>query len=422
MPKRTKKSKIAPIEPEMEEKIDAEADRGGRRHHEPRSLCGEPSRTIGYRSLSHAVSIYRKIALTFVFLTGALLILVIYFALSKAEIVVTPAPQELKAEFWATVEKEPLRGEATSGLVFEREVNGVKKFLASAGEGVKAPTTVTGEVTISNKTGRHQILVATTRLLSPEGILFRLKKQAVIPAGASVTAEVYADKVGTASAIPPTKFTIPGLPRDLQDDIYAESLEKFTGGEATLAAITEEAADKAALELAAELRDDVVAGLRKETGAKRFSGEVFKAEIVEREVSPALGTVAPGGEVRIRVRLQAVFYEREKILVLGQAHLEEQLKADKRLKEIASDKMTVTVETVEAQKGTARLKIILIGKAVISSSSPLFDKARLAGEPLATIKEKMLQSSDIERVEINIRPFWAPKMPVLKDHIEVIIR
>src|SRR3989338_2595118 len=65
----------------------------------------------------------------------------------------------------------------------------------------------TGTVKIYNNLSFAQALVATTRLLSQEGVLFRLKSAVTIPAGGSVDAPVYADLPGVSGDIKPTRFT-----------------------------------------------------------------------------------------------------------------------------------------------------------------------------------------------------------------------
>ena len=73
-------------------------------------------------------------------------------------------------------------------------------------------------------------MVATTRLLTSEGVLFRLKDRVNVPAGGEIEVEVYADQSGIASEIGPSQFTIPGLRTDLQKLIYAVSKESMKGG------------------------------------------------------------------------------------------------------------------------------------------------------------------------------------------------
>lgn len=110
-----------------------------------------------------------------------------------------------------------------------------------------------GVVVITNTTTSDQPLVATTRLLSKEGVLFRLREPVVVPSGGEVEARVYADVAGAAGNAEPTTFTIPGLPLAQQAQVYAASTEAFTGGirtEIYWSKEVQEATKQAALEKA----------------------------------------------------------------------------------------------------------------------------------------------------------------------------
>ncbi len=85
-----------------------------------------------------------------------------------------------------------------------------------------------------------QKLVASTRIQSPEGLIFRIKKDIIIPGSeiirdkivpGQVEAEVVADEQGSKYNIGLAEFQVPGFrgtPRF--DSIYARSLAPFTGG------------------------------------------------------------------------------------------------------------------------------------------------------------------------------------------------
>ncbi len=80
-----------------------------------------------------------------------------------------------------------------------------------------------------------QSLVATTRLESPEGKVFRLVKSITVPGKTSspgaIEVEVVADQAGESSNIEPTTFTIPGFKgSDKFDKFSGKSLKAMTGG------------------------------------------------------------------------------------------------------------------------------------------------------------------------------------------------
>ena len=105
-----------------------------------------------------------------------------------------------------------------------------------------------------NDSSISQPLVATTRLLTADGILFRMKKGATVPANGTVEVDVYADKSGKASEIGPSKFTIPGLNEARQKVVWAESIKPMVGGVRQFGVIGSEDIKEAEGEMLAELK------------------------------------------------------------------------------------------------------------------------------------------------------------------------
>jgi hypothetical protein len=113
------------------------------------------------------------------------------------------------------------------------------------------PVTVTGTATDSSSSTTEkargtvviyndyssdaQSLVATTRLESPEGKIFRLVKSITVPGKTSspgaIEVEVVADQAGEGSNIQPSTFTIPGFKgSDKFDKFSGKSLKAMSGG------------------------------------------------------------------------------------------------------------------------------------------------------------------------------------------------
>ncbi len=96
--------------------------------------------------------------------------------------------------------------------------------------GASLPGRAHGEVTLINTSAHSQPLVATTRIVSANGVLFRLSRAVTVPAHGKATAEIMADEVGEAGDVDPGRFTIPGLSSSLQRVIYGQSTEAMRGG------------------------------------------------------------------------------------------------------------------------------------------------------------------------------------------------
>ncbi len=195
-----------------------------------------------------------------------------------------------------------------------------------------------GEVTISNSSGVPQQLVATTRLQTADGKLFRLQRAVTVPANGSVTGSVLADEAGAQYAIGPSSFTIPGLNPSRQQQVTAASSQAFTQKAAgrglteaqlaearsrALAAITaklspllkaslfenESLTDEAVTTTALELATDAEAGDEVTSvtfaGTVRVSATLFNEQELRRRAAAAAGAGANAGTVRYAVQRAA---------------------------------------------------------------------------------------------------------------------
>src|SRR3989338_4000025 len=167
---------------------------------------------------------YRRIALTLIVLVVCALLAVLYLSTVQAVIHVESTQEPVTTEFVANVFATPTRPTDVKGQVISGSLGKTQSFTPTGTSSKTVEDISTGTVKIYNNLSFAQSLVATTRLLSQEGVLFRLKSAVTIPAGGSVDAPVYADLPGVSGDIKPTRFTIPGLSEVRQASVYAESL------------------------------------------------------------------------------------------------------------------------------------------------------------------------------------------------------
>lgn len=164
---------------------------------------------------------HKNIAYSFFTLTIIALLLTIFGlvqGLYQAKIIISAKRHTIETTFNATFGAKILQEN------LEAEETFIPKTVVSMED------FATGEVTIINNSAQNQALVANTRLLSPDKLLFRLTTKINVPSYQKIRANVRADKPGQEYEISPTKFTIPGLSPILQTKIYAESKEPMAGG------------------------------------------------------------------------------------------------------------------------------------------------------------------------------------------------
>ncbi len=392
------------------------------------------AKTKTSRKQETPVSFYRKIAFVFVALVGVLAILAAYFVLSRAEITVTIAKEPVSVDFIAdlkeTVSENPAGpsvavpgAAAISGKVAEMTVSGSKEYPTSGKK--TAEGEAGGTVTIFNNYNKNQPLVATTRLLSPEGLLFRLKNRVDVPAGGKVpNVEVYADPPSDAAAkLGPTKFIIPGLWAGLQDKIYAQSFSSMHGGTGEVQFVTQTDLDNAYNDLTEELSGQVMENLKKEMpSAGEILGKVVIKEISEKRSTLKAGATGDKFTVNLKMKVVGVVFYRRDIEKLAHDQLNIKVPTDKELVNVNYNDLTFLVEKYDIKSGEANIMVHLAGEMALKADSQIFDKDKFIGFSKEKIIQYLSIYPEIERITIKFSPFWVKKVPQMKSNIKIIIK
>jgi len=366
--------------------------------------------------INASLRLYRRIAVGFVLLVAIVLGIVLYVSTVQATIRISPVTQTLSAEVLLDVVPTPTRENEIRGTLVSGKLNRTETFQPS-GEGAKeVEGTARGTVTIYNTSTSAQALVATTRLLSPDGILFRIDSAVNVPAGGSAEVAVHADLPGKTGDIGPTRFTIPGLSAALQELIYAESTKAFTGGFAKVAVISQGDIDRAAADLKAKLEEDGKAMLRQEVG-EGLAGESFTSEVLEMTTSVVAGSEAASFDVSLTVQVIGVFFDRDAAGVIALRELYEKLGPGREFVDVNEDGLQATVEKYDVVTKAVNVRVYVDGLAAVSTTSASLDPARFVGKTEEEVREMLVAEGIAKDVEIEFVPSWAKRVPTLKDHI-----
>jgi hypothetical protein len=141
------------------------------------------------------LNIYRKIALSFIVIVAVLIGVIFYFTLSFAYVTVYPKGQDIKTDFNFIVVEDANAVKPDDGIFLGKIVDQTQeaeKIFSATGSKVLEGDTL-GKVKIFNNLDRSQVLIATTRLLTADNILFRIKNRVEVPARGSVDTVAYPD-------------------------------------------------------------------------------------------------------------------------------------------------------------------------------------------------------------------------------------
>lgn len=364
--------------------------------------------------------IYRKIAVSFVVLTVLLLGIIVFFSLAKGTVLITPKKELKSAEFLVTVKEAPAEG---SGMIkgrYEETVVEEEGQFEATGATEKSGRSG-GTVTLTNTTSASQPLVATTRLLSADGILFRMKKAATVPAKGSVDVEVYADATGSASDIASAKFTIPGLNAVKQALIYGESKSAMTGGAQTFRSVTGDDLEKAKIEVVEKATKKIQADFEKSPEAA-LGGVVIQSEVVSLTTDAKKGDERQTFSVKAQAKAQIVAYDKAALVALAQEKVAQNVPADRDLVAFHRDTMVVRFKQVNKETGEVQLQVYADAEVRINPKSPILDPVKIAGM-LPEEAVQYLKSFDaVEQVEIRLFPSWQKRIPTIPDRIKIVIK
>src|SRR3989338_10969134 len=151
-------------------------------HVTAKSVRSKQTEAASQRSGGPSLRLYRRIAVSFLVVVILVLLAVVYLSTMRATIHVKTTAETVKTEFLLDVVKIPtrpteVRGRVASGVL---EKTGTAK---PSGDGTAMVDAIAhGSVIVQNTSASAQELVIRTRLLSPEGILFRIDDTVYIPA------------------------------------------------------------------------------------------------------------------------------------------------------------------------------------------------------------------------------------------------
>jgi hypothetical protein len=214
-----------------------------------------------------------------------------------------------------------------------RVIDGIEDMTATyktQGTGATGGKKAHGSVVIYNEyNSNSQTLISTTRLESPDGKIFRLTKNIVIPGTTvvdgsvkpgAIEAEVIADQLGDDFNIEPTKFSIPGFSGSPKfDKFYAKSSIAFMGGSseggsgmATI--ISQQDIDNAKSKTENSIRSALNEKIKNELKQGEIAlPQAEKITIIKSETAAKIGDVADSFVYTVEASTRALIFSEDDI-------------------------------------------------------------------------------------------------------------
>lgn len=373
-----------------------------------------------------SLGLYKRLVWQFILGIGALLLIIFYFVFSKLTITISPSGETINDTLLVKVASSTSTNEEDStdfresitGQVREINLNEEKVFLSSGEE--FSGEEISGRVKLINTTAKDQPLVATTRLLSPDNKLYRIKEAVNVPAGGEVEAEIYVEKPSEELAIGPTTFTIPGLWVGLQDKIYARNSEPFIYRQKINKYVKASDIEKAISEMNAILLAKAKLGEKDIAKNAQVLYEFLSPTKFDYSVKP--GEAVESFTLKASTTLLNVIFSKDDVHKLTTAKLKLLIPDDKKLVENSLDNISYKLENYDTENQTATVKLNFNGTMILQSDTELIDKKQLVNLTSDQIATYLNSFPEIKEYNLEFAPSFIKRAPRLPERIKVNIQ
>lgn len=368
------------------------------------------------------ISLYRRLVWKFLILVGLLAAVVFYFFSSKLTITITPNDETLNDILFLKISNSQNQPEEVINDPREKVNGTIKEIIASVEKSYPASgeepgaEEIVGKVTIVNNYSKNQALVATTRILSPDNKLYRIKEAVNVPAGGEVAADIYAEKPSADLAIGPTTFTIPGLWLGLQDKIFARSNEAF---------VFKSQIKKYIKQTDIEIAKKDIGDLLLKNAADQMKQEAAGTWLYDNSAPTKISVDAKANNPRDSFLVSAsgtiiaVSFDKEQAAKLAVAKLNLLVPDNKELVDFKPENITYSLENYDPKTGEATVKEVFNGLMAFKIDSEIIDRKQLINLSKDQLDSYLKNFPDIKKYELEFSPKFVTKSPNLVDRITI---
>ncbi|MFC1633067.1 hypothetical protein ACFL1U_02930 [Patescibacteria group bacterium] len=367
---------------------------------------------------------YGKIIIGFVVFSIILVVVVAYFSFAHATITITPVVEDISVDFETHVDTsanfDPRNLDKIPGRLLQADLD-AKVDVADVGA-KEVPQRAHVTVTIYNKRGTAQPLLATTQLVNQSGIKFRTDARVVVPANGSIQVGATADIAGKVGNVGPSDWAIILLSPSMQKLVYAKSTAAATGGVKSVSFVSESDLNAAKQTAIDQSWDQGYAALTEQLeGSEQLADDSILAEVVSFESSAAEGSEVSSFNVTAKVGYRAVVFDESILLNLAVTKLKEQVPAEKDLGNFNTATFSYKVLKLDVNSGLVRISVHLEGQIIPKLGTDAFDKSNLFGLTKAEVEEFFASHEGVSSVKVSLRPPWVRSVPSIEDKVKLVI-
>lgn len=372
--------------------------------------------------------VLKKLGITFSIFAIGLVFIVVYFLSASAAIVITPEvkPVTLKLDFTLVDSESKADTNHIVGTTWNSKLTkegsfNVEKFTE------EEPGKASGEVLITNNRSTEQTLVQETRLLTSEGILFRLNNTVSIPARSTRIARASADQPGANGDMPvDVKLSVPGLSEALQKNVFAVSHTAFAGGILRSGVVTEQdvtqATERITKDIIEEAHIEYLAEYLKNSGSlgDTAAPEVVAEITIDSSVpSVPVGEKAKGYNVTVTGTVHGLAFNTQEVLQKVQSRFVSKLPAGEDF--VSLDPDSLIYSTTINEDGDVILTVSITGESIITPDGVAIEQRDIAGKSEKELIRYLTSLPGITTVQVEFSPFWVSSVPYLPSRTTIEI-
>ncbi len=401
----------------------------------------------------------RHAVISLVVVSVLLLLTITYIALPSATVVLTPKSNQIEKFVNITLADQDRNRFELEGrppnMIASYDVNATisKRVVHHATGKEFRGENASGTITVINKSNNDWPLVARTRFQTAEGIIYRSQGFVTVPKAngeepGTVDISVVADEVdaydqvvGDKGNIGPSKFFLPGLNASNQKLLFAESKESMTGGKTNVIKfITEDDITAAQEKLVRELQGDAENTLANEVdrmNREKNLGLVLLTGNQAVEYSEPSITIPDNldgqkldeFELFGEMTATGLAYNSNEMLTILKTELNSTKNPQKRLLNINPDSISYKIFDIDEPNEKVKITASIKGIEEYDIQPDRENGSRLIQKIKSHVLGKKVDEAElfiqnlpeINKVEIESWPFWAPTMPNVPENIKIVI-
>ncbi len=372
-----------------------------------------------------------RLSITFVILAIIIALVSAYVLIGSATIKVYPTTKTIKNKIDVIVGNTGGSDlpQILDGEIWNDTISMTKTFTVEK-EYQEIEGKASGEIVIFNNNSKPQTLVATTRFLTPDNILYRLEKRVVIPPKSSITSIITADKPGASGNITgPITLSIPGLNPAMQQRVYGKLEGSLSGGIKRRGKLTQEDIDRGVSiikdAIAYEARVKRLSDSLEKNGIPEQASlpeSLTKTKILSKDISASVGELVDNFTVSVTAQVTGVSYDRNDLVRIAQARIISLLPDGEELVSLDPGSLEVSLDSIDQETQTANLSIVASGKSIITPESQIVPKHEIVGLTSDELREYFESIPGIDKITVEFNPFWVTRVPRLTGQINMEIQ